>query len=217
MPNRYLLIKLNHYGIQGQFLKWIKSFLSHRTHYIIVEGHKSRTGRVTSSIPQGTDLGSTLLLVYTNNTGNIKSNNTSAFVYRNIRGCPTSIHTSYYKGLVCPIIEYSCPFGTHTSSLYQTPWRKFNNDQLELQDFSLTFSASALVSMLHLQTLKFHKTVCKATMMYKIMSGLVQCKSKEGTLTPTGHSTRGQPSKLHILHSRMDTNLHSFSPSAIRL
>ena len=44
-----------------------------------------------------------------------KANKISAFVYRTIRGCPTKVHSTCYKGLVRPIMEYAATIW-HTSS-----------------------------------------------------------------------------------------------------
>ena len=48
-----LLYKLNYYGIRGNVLQWLKSFLCGRTQQVIVEGSSSSTRQVTSGVPQG--------------------------------------------------------------------------------------------------------------------------------------------------------------------
>ena len=52
-PHVRLLSKLEKYGIQGNILGWIKSFLSGRRHRVGVEGSVSNWTSVTSGIPQG--------------------------------------------------------------------------------------------------------------------------------------------------------------------
>ena len=55
-----LAIKLDHYGIRGNLLQWIKSFHANRTQQVLVEGHTSSPAPVTSGVPKGTVLGPNL-------------------------------------------------------------------------------------------------------------------------------------------------------------
>ena len=66
VPHRKLLHKLNNYGIQGNILRWISSFLMDRQQRVIVEGEASSKCTVDSGVPQGTVLGPLLFLCHIN-------------------------------------------------------------------------------------------------------------------------------------------------------
>ena len=69
VPHKRLLKKLDHYGIRGQLIKWMESWLCGRTQTVVVNGSQSSPVTVTSGVPQGTVLDPLMFLLYINNIG----------------------------------------------------------------------------------------------------------------------------------------------------
>ena len=66
VPHRRLLHKLKYYGVGGNTLNWIASFLQNRTQTVVVNGKTSTETPVLSGFSQGTVLGPLLFLAYIN-------------------------------------------------------------------------------------------------------------------------------------------------------
>ena len=64
VPHARLFQKLHHYGIRGTLLFWIKSLLTNRSQYEILDNQKSHSTLVSSGVPQGTVLAPLLFLLY---------------------------------------------------------------------------------------------------------------------------------------------------------
>ena len=70
VDHNILLSKLEHYGIRGQTLEWLKSYITNRQQFAYVNGKNSKMEQITCGVPQGSVLGPLLFLIYTNDIGN---------------------------------------------------------------------------------------------------------------------------------------------------
>ena len=59
-----LLYKLHKFGIHGNLLNWFKDYLSNWKQRVLIRGQQSELGDIKAGVPQGSNLGPLLFLVY---------------------------------------------------------------------------------------------------------------------------------------------------------
>ena len=65
-----LFDKLEHCGIRGLALDWIRSYFSNRKQYVEYNGHRSLRNEISCGVPQGSILGPLFFLLYINDINN---------------------------------------------------------------------------------------------------------------------------------------------------
>ena len=64
---------MSNYGIRGTQLKWFHSYFENRTQRVMCNGVLSAIGYISYGVPQGSNLGPLLFLLYINDLANISS------------------------------------------------------------------------------------------------------------------------------------------------
>ena len=81
VPHKRLVYKVQKYGIQGNILGWINSFLNNRTQCVVINDHVTKNAPVTSGIPQGSVLGPLLFVIYINDLAEAVDDMTHIFLF----------------------------------------------------------------------------------------------------------------------------------------
>ena len=66
ISHKLLLHKLFNIGIQGDYMKWIKSYLFNIIHSVKIDNNMSKIQKVISGVPQGSVLVPSIFLIYIN-------------------------------------------------------------------------------------------------------------------------------------------------------
>ena len=148
-----------------------------------------------------------------------KANKASAFVTRNLQGCPEKVQAHCFRGLVRPVLEYASsvwdPHQRYLINLLESVQRR--TARRIVRDYRATTSCSELLSRLNIPLLGARRQLSKATMLYKALHGHVDWLPPAGALIPASRAFRGRLDRFLQPHSRTDTHRHSFFPSAVRL
>ena len=118
-----LLKKLNYYGISDTTLEWFRSYLSHRSQYVELNGVSSAWKTITTGVPQGSILGPLLFLIYMNDIP--QSSQSFRFI---LYADDTNLFTT---------VEYSLPISISNVSEILNNELKEINDWLSLNKLTL--------------------------------------------------------------------------------
>ena len=143
-----------------------------------------------------------------------KANLILSFLERNFYKCPINVKTNCVNALVRPILEYSC-------SVWD-PYKKYQIDQLELINKRAARFVTGNYSMEHGSTsrnmkalgwtpLETRRAKIKLIMLFKINSLSIHVPRDDLILNPR------KPYNFIVPQSSVDSHLHSFFSSTIRL
>ena len=111
VPHRRLIQRIKNYGISGNILDWIESFLSNRTQSVVLDNEKSKIAPVTYGIPEGGVLGPILFVLYINDMQEVVDEKSEIFLFADEFDNSVSMTVSnkwsnppvnrYYMGSTC--------------------------------------------------------------------------------------------------------------------
>ncbi|KAI8490600.1 hypothetical protein Bbelb_318680 [Branchiostoma belcheri] len=224
VPHERLLGKLEHYGISGPLLIWLRAFLTERTQCVVFDGGTSKTVKVTSGVPQvkthpylGLQLSDDLRWDTHINHATSKAGKVLGVIRRNLTHCPSRVKATCYKALVRPHLEYSAtvwdPYTTKGIQAVEAVQRRAA--RVTLNDYQRTSSVTQMLNDLQWPLLSERRRKAHLTTFYKLTHNIIKIPTSN-LLKPAQGRTRGSHQyKYQPIHARTDTYKYSFFPRTI--
>ena len=142
-----------------------------------------------------------------------KSNNSPAFLRRNLARCPRDTKAQCYTSLVRPILEYaSSAWDPHTSkNIQQLEAVQRRAARFVMGDYKTTSSTTKMISDLGWEPLQQRRSDTRLVMIYRITHCLVDITAST-YLHPSSLSTRGHTLGYTLPFCRTDVYCYSFFP-----
>ena len=149
-----------------------------------------------------------------------KANKTSAFIHRNLKGCPEKTQTHCFKSLVRPILEYaSAVWDPHLQKDIDTLEKTQKRAARRISNnYSCQTSASGLVNNIGLEKLHVRRKKDKLRTMFKIKHKEVAVNIPESLDNKNQRTTRNNHHMiLNVPFAKSNVYKNSFFPSTARI
>ena len=148
-----------------------------------------------------------------------KANKVKGFLQRNLQRCPITVKANCYKSLIKLILEYACViWAPHTqkdiTSIESVQRRAA---RFMFNDYSYNSSVTEMLQRLNWPNLSSCRDRLKAIAMFKIIHNLTDIPLTHFTPVTSTYHLRGHSMKFQKPAARIDSYLHLFFPSAIKI
>ena len=160
-------------------------------------------------------------LKFTKHINNVcaKTSSTLSFLQRNLSHCPKHVKNVCYKTLIRPVLEYGCCVWDPHHQNYIEKLEKIQKRAARFATGNYAFtSGNSKKNLLDLdwKALVERRARSKLITLFKGRAGLIDIPIDD-LIVPNRTTRRKAASNFHIPHSSVDSHLHSFFPSTIRL